>query len=228
MDFSLTEAEVKETSAITNAAYDAWVLVNDYFSWDKEWQNYQANGKVGEIVNAVFLFMKWYNIDWKEAKKMLRSEIINREKRYCQEKANFLARGNTTEKTIDWLLLLDLVTAGNFAWSMTTARYNVNADDAYPSLRAAQKQEGIHNPADSLSIPISKRILEGKNISFTQADNNGSSLSTVAQNAHIAPTSLGYVANGTSNGTTSEVVGPNDLATPQLHLYESVSATNQE
>lgn len=31
MNFSLSDDETAETMALTTAAYDAWVLVNDYF-----------------------------------------------------------------------------------------------------------------------------------------------------------------------------------------------------
>jgi hypothetical protein len=86
------------------------------------------------IANSIFLFMNWYSIGREEGKKMLRKEIISRENRYCKLKEDFLAKGLATEKTRQWLELLDLVTAGNFAWSMTTARYRAGAEDVYPTL----------------------------------------------------------------------------------------------
>ncbi|KAF5627286.1 Terpenoid synthase [Fusarium tjaetaba] len=101
MDFKLSPEEDKRTANITSAAYYSWVLVNDYFSWEKEWSNYQSNGATGE-----------------EGKKMLRKEIMSREDKHCSLKDEFLAKGAATEKTRQWLELLDLVTAGNFAWSM--------------------------------------------------------------------------------------------------------------
>jgi hypothetical protein len=78
--------------------------------------------------------MKWHSIEKEEGKKMLRKEIISREDKYCSLKDEFLAKGAATEKTRQWLELLDLVTAGNFAWSMTTARYRAGAPDVYSAL----------------------------------------------------------------------------------------------
>lgn len=155
MDFALNEDEVEKTAAITASAYDAWVLVNDYFSWEKEWQNHQANGGVGVIANAIFLFMRWYSVDATEAKRMLRKEILVREEKYCKEKDKFLAGGHATDRTGQWLKLLDHVTAGNFAWSMTTARYRLGGEDAYPALRAAHGENPEAGVVDSLSQPIS-------------------------------------------------------------------------
>ncbi|KAI1771877.1 isoprenoid synthase domain-containing protein [Hypoxylon cercidicola] len=155
MDFSLDANEEEKTSAITSAAYDAWVLVNDYFSWEKERNNQQASGGNGMIANSIFLFMKWYSVDADEGKKMLRKEILAREDKYCKAKDDFLASGDVTVKTTQWLELLDLVTAGNFAWSMTTARYRLGAEDAYPSLRKSCSETADSGITDSLGCPIS-------------------------------------------------------------------------
>ncbi|KAM0315332.1 hypothetical protein ACHAPQ_011604 [Fusarium lateritium] len=154
MDFRLSADEEQKTDHITSAAYDSWVLVNDYFSWEKEWSNYQANGATGVIANAIFLFMDWHSIGREEGKKMLRKEIISRENRYCKLKEDFLAKGLATEKTRQWLELLDLVTAGNFAWSMTTARYRAGAEDVYPALwqKCGDMSE---DDSESLGRPIS-------------------------------------------------------------------------
>lgn len=86
---------------------------------------------------------------------MLREEIIAREEKYCKAKEAFLASGAATEKTTQWLELLDLVTAGNFAWSMTTARYIHGADDVYPALRDAFSDTWNSSTSDSLGCPIS-------------------------------------------------------------------------
>ena len=117
MDFKLDSEEERKTAAIKLAAYNAWVLVNDYFSWEKEWSNHISNGGKGVIANAIFLLMGWHSIDSDAGKKMLRKEIIAREEAYCKAKSDFLASGESTKKTAQWLELLDHVTAGNFAWT---------------------------------------------------------------------------------------------------------------
>ncbi|XXH01034.1 hypothetical protein Hte_007385 [Hypoxylon texense] len=155
MDFALDAEEEEKTSAVTWAAYDAWVLVNDYFSWEKELINHRANDGNGMIANAIFLFKKWYSVDAEEGKKMLRKEILAREDKYCKAKDDFLASGDVTSKTTQWLELLDLVTAGNFVWSMTTARYRLGAEDSYPSLRTAYSKSADAGIPDSLGSPIS-------------------------------------------------------------------------
>lgn len=160
MDFKLTSEEEAKTAAITTAAYNSWVLVNDYFSWEKEWRNYNANGGTGVIANAIFLYMRWYSIEREEGKKMLRKEIVAREEKYCKLKSEFLAKGNVPQKLRQWLELLDLVTAGNFAWSMTTARYRHGAEDAYPSLRLKCSKPADVDDTQSLSNPISLNAAE--------------------------------------------------------------------
>ena len=52
-------------------------------------------------------------------------------------------------------LRLDHVTAGNFAWSMTTARYRYGAEDVYPSLRVAHSKNQDSSSTRNLGRPIS-------------------------------------------------------------------------
>jgi hypothetical protein len=153
--FSMNLYRTEEEVEMTEMAYGAWILVNDYFSWEKEWKNYQANGNVGLIVSAVWFFMKWHHIDAEESKGMIRKEIMAREEKYEQMKEEFLARGNHSQKTLEWINLLDNVTSGNFVWSMTTARYHTDVEDSYPGLRKAQQEKSTSDMVDSLSIPIS-------------------------------------------------------------------------
>ncbi|KAI0126433.1 isoprenoid synthase domain-containing protein [Xylariales sp. AK1849] len=87
--------------------------------------------------------------------KMLRKEILAREDKYCKAKDDFRASGEMMSKTSQRLELLDLVTAGNFAWSMTTARYRLGGEDAYPALRAAHLLSEEPDAIDSLCHPIS-------------------------------------------------------------------------
>lgn len=78
--------------------------------------NFESNNSEGEIVSAVFLYMKWYSVRAADAKAMLRAEIILREKAYGELKAQFLALpGRSLERIKYWFELLDLITAGNFA-----------------------------------------------------------------------------------------------------------------
>lgn len=48
MGYTLTADEQARTDTVTNTAYGAWILVNDYFSWEKELVNFEANGFQGQ------------------------------------------------------------------------------------------------------------------------------------------------------------------------------------
>lgn len=221
MNFALSEEESAETAALTTAAYDAWVLVNDYFSWEKEWKNHEANGETGMIVSAVFLFMKWHSVDATKARALLREEIIVREEKYCRAKEDFLARGKLTEKTVQWLDLLDLVTAGNFAWSMTTARYQLEADDAYPRLRAAHKENPPKIAFDSLSIPISMGTVDLAKLAETIFGTTASCTDAVDSVLGTTPPAITPDGHSESGDVQSHPPVP---AVPSLYLYEDVSS----
>jgi hypothetical protein len=47
--------------------------------------------------------------------------------------------------------------AGHHAWSISSPRYNLEAEDPYPGLRA-QLDKGVFNSLDALSAPISSRV----------------------------------------------------------------------
>lgn len=223
MDFALTEAEIERTAVVTSAAYDAWVLVNDYFSWEKEWKNFQDNGSKGEIVSAVFLFMKWNSVDWQQGKAMLRKEILSREEMYCQAKEDFLARGNLTEKTIQWLELLDLVTAGNFAWSMTTARYDLQGEDSYPRLRAEEQDKQASGFLDTLSTPISVKVSASLG---TQSKSEDTTSSRSSRSTSVGANTTAPTTPDDSGADALKVIDiktPATLPVPSLKLYEEVS-----
>ena len=91
---------------------------------------------------------------------MLRSEIVPRELKYCNMKAAYLGHGNTPEKTIRWLRLLESVMAANFVWSATTAQYNAGAENSYPGLRAAHQQKRILGENHSIVTPRAPELSE--------------------------------------------------------------------
>ena len=177
MKFQMTKEEKDITDPLSTAAYNSHVLVNDYFSWEKEWEKYQAEGCQGEIISAVFLFMKWYSLGPVEAKEMLRSEIRKRELRYCDRRAAHLARGDVPEKTIRWVGILDCINAGNFLWSMTTARYIVGAEDSYPALRAAHLERRTEGAAEDYIAPICP---SKPGLTSSEQNGNGSNVSTAS------------------------------------------------
>ena len=85
--------------------------------------------------------MKSYGIDAIGAKKMVRCEIMAREELFCKLKADYVVPSGMTGRILKWFDVLNLVTAGNFAWSLTTARYHAEAEDAYPGLRAGNQKK---------------------------------------------------------------------------------------
>ena len=223
---TLTEVEKERTSAITEAASHEWILVNDYFSWEKELLNFEKNGSKGEVVNAVFLFMRWYSVDQNEAKKMLRAEIQAREGKYCQAKASLIAQGNLTVNTKYWLEYLDLITAGTFIWCVTTPRYNLNVEDAYQSLHAKEREEKMPQFANFLTKPtIRPNSIEQNPSGSTKLkfDSNSSSTGR-SEGMHITPpktpnsstTSADKAGAGQSNTSIS-------LSSPSLNRFKDVS-----
>lgn len=220
MDFKLTAEEEQKTSHITLAAYDAWVLVNDYFSWEKEELLHNANGAVGPVANAVYLFMQWHSIDATAARRLLRQEIISREDKLVQLRDKLLASRDNTPRLARWLQLLEQVTAGNFVWSMTTARYRLANKNSYPALRAAQVAQDI--TTDSLSSSITDSAAElSKKIGLVLGERKY--LDWNAREVYTAnPTTVTTLTNVNEEGERDEPVHPQVSQIPALSNFEKV------
>ena len=225
----MTKEEIEITAALTTAAYNILALTNDYFSWEKEWQNYNADGCKGDLINSVLLYMKWYSVDATEAKKMLRSEMMARELKYCNMKAAYLGHGNTSENTIRWLRLLESVMAGNFLWSATTARYIADAEDSYPGLRAAHQEKRILGEDTSIVALIAPELSEKGVMSdedYTSSKQLGYQKLSAEQmsSTSTSPTSI----DGGSLPDTSLKEVPKLRPSMLIEVYGEVSAFDME
>jgi ophiobolin F synthase len=210
MNLRLDEDEIKSTLEATTAAYNSWVLVNDYFSWEKEFDNYQNQSAKGDIASAVYLFAKWDSLSFSEAKLMVREKIIAYEEQYRTTKEALLAQGKLTARSMIWLDCLDCVTAGNFVWSMSTPRYDRKRPNAYPSLLASMSAVGKDKSAYTLASPISStQGVVTENFSETAC----SPTPEIASFNHVK-----------TNGVIMDE-SKNTIAIRSLHNYEDVSQT---
>jgi hypothetical protein len=121
-------------------AYAALSLTNDLFSWEKEYRAYvESDGKV-PLVNAVHVVMLSDNISPEAAKAVIRSEIREHEKRFCELREQYKAEPTASGSIIDWLTLLEDSMAGNFVWSLEVPRYRkIDGNPYHDHLNAFRK-----------------------------------------------------------------------------------------
>lgn len=98
------------------------MLCNDYWSWDKEFEDFTGEGNWP--VNAVYLFMQQQNVDAKTAKEMVKVKTMDLAKQYGEKAVKCLEGLPSDSPVVRWFGLLDLVIAGNALWSITCPRYH--------------------------------------------------------------------------------------------------------
>lgn len=145
MSIILTPEEKERLAPIVKPCYAALGLANDYFSFDVEWEELQADdsGKKS-MTNLVWLFMQWYDLDIAEARERVR-EITNQyEREYQHQVDNFMAtEGRGNAKLEIYLKALGHQIPGNVVWSLRCPRYHPElCRDASNLLSADQELRG--------------------------------------------------------------------------------------
>jgi hypothetical protein len=145
-DTTISRAEVESVKYISDLILYAQILWCDYVSWQKEIDPYNS-GKASSLANALSILMKLHSVDVESAKKLLWNEILEYERRYCEERDLFIKKNSPEPEFYRWFRLLELFTEGNAICSFTTSPYNKSA----PAPFRIQKTNGItinENSAD--------------------------------------------------------------------------------
>jgi hypothetical protein len=125
----ITHQEKTTLSPILGALHYATILVNDYFSWEKELATHQMSDGQFVVTNCVSLHMRLYSMSSDEAKHAVRDKAIGYEQQYCTLKKEFLAERRGNEVSDSVLVYLDITEAlhtGNLLWSITCPRYDTS------------------------------------------------------------------------------------------------------
>ncbi|RAL16768.1 bifunctional terpene synthase/polyprenyl synthetase family protein [Aspergillus homomorphus CBS 101889] len=124
MGFVLTSEEQASIEPVVRPCYAALGLANDYFSFDVEWEEFQQSEET-TMTNAVWLCMKWHEVDVPTAKEMVREVTNDFERQYQQRMAEYVAgEGKNNRKVQIYLRALGYQIPGNVAWSLRCPRYH--------------------------------------------------------------------------------------------------------
>jgi hypothetical protein len=104
-------------------AYAELCLVNDLFSWEKEYTSHLKSGGDVPLVNAVHIVAMNQGLTHSAAKAVVMAEIRAHEERFCHLKEQYKSTLNPSKSVLDWLLLLEHSMAGNWVWSLRVPRY---------------------------------------------------------------------------------------------------------
>lgn len=86
---------------------------NDYYSWERELETYQAKQQPKQLTNAIDTLMHLHTIDALEAKTMLLQELNIRETQYCKLKDAYIKQNNPGVHVLRYLDAAECLVAGS-------------------------------------------------------------------------------------------------------------------
>ena len=128
------------------------------------------------------------------------------------------------ERTIYWLRLLESVMAGNFVWSMTTARYNAGAEDYTLAFAQRIRRGVLWEKTTTFVSPIAPDLQEQEGMSDEESTSSkqlGCQRSSAEQLSNIStpPTSI----DGQSSPGPSSKEAPRSRLPILFDVYGEVS-----
>lgn len=126
MNITLTEKELESVSYLCYLAKFASILVNDYFSYEKEKQAVLPGSDLSGIRrNAVTVLAIEHSITVDGAKQVLADKILVAEEKFRHLKGAFDAIQPPVSKELQrYLSGVELLISGNILWHSSTPRYH--------------------------------------------------------------------------------------------------------
>lgn len=124
MKMSPSEEDLKSIAPIMEPISLSMALVNDFFSWDKEYQNYLENGCKDKLYSSVKILMDEHSISPEEAKEMVKEKIVAYEKEFTKLKEGWLAGTDRPSHLRKYLETTGFMASGSCYWHSEAPRYH--------------------------------------------------------------------------------------------------------
>ncbi|KAK3331321.1 isoprenoid synthase domain-containing protein, partial [Apodospora peruviana] len=154
MGMTLSKEEDEQLADVIRPCYASLALANDYFSFDREWEDAQSGGP--EPMNAVWMHMQWHGIDTSTAKKLVREASNGYEADFIKRCDTFRRTNSLASEKLDrYLRALSYEVSGNVVWSLNCPRYHP-AFRYYPNADvvgtvAVASRRGSRDEADGMT-----------------------------------------------------------------------------
>ncbi|KAF3173025.1 hypothetical protein TWF788_009290 [Orbilia oligospora] len=157
MGIRLTDEEHKIAREVLIAVWRALALLNDYFSFNKEYREFlESDGAT--LVNAVWLYMQWGNLDIETAKEVVREKALEFEQKFLKDRQEFLKthshRNTRLAKYIEgWYYAM----SASLWWNLDCPRYHLAPPNPEPTDPLVKEiEERLGNTAVSPSSSKAK------------------------------------------------------------------------
>lgn len=123
MGMALSEEEDDALADVVQPCYAALALANDYFSFEREWDEACHGGP--KPMNAVWLHMHWHGINALAAKAMVKDAANRYESTFLDRSDEFRRNSPIASNKLDrYLSGLAYQVSGNVVWSLNCPRYH--------------------------------------------------------------------------------------------------------
>jgi hypothetical protein len=131
MALNISNDEMGLVEEIADHAYTTLAFSNDYFSWQKEYDEFCKGGETGSVANAVGIIMTEHSVSMDDAKNVCFELIRSSCRKYYDEKKRFESESGhkVSGDLLKYLGALEMVISGNIIWSQHTERYNFKESD---------------------------------------------------------------------------------------------------
>ncbi|KAK4449781.1 isoprenoid synthase domain-containing protein [Podospora aff. communis PSN243] len=152
MGMTLTKEENMAVADVIRPCFASLALANDYFSFDREWEEAQNGGP--KPTNAVWLHMQWHGVDVSTAKRMVRGACNRFEAEFVERSKAFQQTNplGSSEKTQRYLRGLTYQVSGNVVWSLNCPRYHpefrYDANVGVEDVLSATLRDSVHENAE--------------------------------------------------------------------------------
>lgn len=124
MAVQLSNEDDSRMEHIVRPCFAALGLANDYFSFDREYNEFQRS-EARSMTNSVWLFMHWDGLDVQRAKERVKEETIQREQEFQKARKSFEETyGAESPMLLSYLSGLSHQISGNVVWSLNCPRYH--------------------------------------------------------------------------------------------------------
>lgn len=170
MALTINESEWNLMMPIATPLLAGLAMANDYFSWQKEYDQSRLGPEVPYITNAIWVLMQEHRTTAEEAKQMSKGIIVGYYQEYIRLKTELLHSTVVPLDVRKSLSALELMIPGNVAWSQFTPRYQFSrtASDSHSKTVVYGSQHSLHGPHNETNGE--HLILESHMVKNTQND----------------------------------------------------------
>lgn len=162
MDFRLTDEDRELVKHVFEPIEEALMLTNDYWSWDREYEEWKTNGN--RLVNAIDVVRRTRSTPIEAAREIVKQMIIEAEQEYVKKKAGFYR--NHPDVSLElrrWIEAAGCVVSGSHYWATSAPRHHIHLRESFEQKQSSAKAHSEISTSDDSrsSITSATTVSEG-------------------------------------------------------------------